>query len=163
MPTAFESSWRNVLSAAEEAAGGASGYMFVSTGSGFGYPIIITEYRVSQNEKVQVLEAFKERIHAYAFGRAVGQATISGMSLEHTGTNSKHRKFGSKFLASWRDRYRALAAAKRGALVAISGPGNNMVIRGVSDNVEYGLSSQQSNLLSFSMRILIVDSATGIG
>jgi hypothetical protein len=160
MSTAFESSWRNVLTAAEESGGGGAGYIFVS--AGFGYPIVITEYRVSQNEKVQVLEAFKERIHAYAFGRAVGQAVIQAVSLENSASNPRHASFGSKFLAGWRDQLRALSAAKKGSLVSISGPGNNMVIRGISDNVSWNIVSTQSNLVSFSMNLLIVDSATGI-
>jgi len=160
MAIPFEDNWRNVL-AADEDGGDAKGYIAVDP-AGFGFPIIITRYQVNLNEKTHVLEAFKQKIHAYAFGRAVGQAIIEGMSLENS-QNKAHSKFNSQMLAAYESKYRAFAAAKAGKLVKISGPGSGLAIAGVANGLQFQITGTQSNIIQFTLPLIIVDSTLGVG
>lgn len=162
MPTLFEDNWRNVLAASEgrEDRASAEGYIIVSP-LGFGFPIIITQYMVNLGEKVHVLEAFKENVHVYAFGKAVGQAVIQGASLEGP-TNKEHTVFNSQLLNAYQTKLRALAAAKSGNLVEISGPGDNAVA-GVATGLQFQLEGQLSSVIRFTMNLILVDTAIGIG
>jgi hypothetical protein len=103
-----------------------------------GYPVIISRFDYSSSEKVQVVEAFKEYIHLYAFGRAASQVQIQGHCLN----------IGDDFSGSvptlrqvYQDQLRAFKAAQGGGLISIVGPIG--VLKGVATSLSFGIAAGQ--------------------
>lgn len=154
----FEGGWQSVLPAKTDG-GPTTGMVRINPG-GFTFPFIFTNYSVNLNEKIQVLETFKEFIHLYAFGKAAGQAQIQGQLLEGRG-NTRHSQLGPGLLSVYEKQLRALQLAKSGKLAIISGPGNT-IIKGVVNNLNYSITGATSNILTFTLNLIIVSSALGV-
>jgi hypothetical protein len=117
-----------------------------------GYPVIISRFEYSASEKVQVVEAFKEYIHLYSFGRAASQVQIQGYCLN----------IGDDFSGSvpplktvYQQQLRAFKAAQGGGMVSIVGPIG--VLKGVAVNMSFSISSGQDSLMNFAMAFIVLD------
>lgn len=120
-----------------------------------GYPVIISRFEYAASEKVQVVEAFKEYIHLYAFGRAASQVQIQGHCLN----------IGDDFSGSavplksvYQQQLRAFKAAQGGGMVSIVGPIG--VLKGVAVNMSFSISSGQDSILNFAMAFIVLDGSS---
>ena len=129
---------------------GAQGYFKVQ---GYpGYPVIITRFEYSASEKLQIVEAFKEYIHLYAYGRAASQVQIQGHCLN----------IGDDFSGSvpslkeiYQSQLRAFKVAQSGGLISIVGPVG--VLKGVAVNMSFGIAAGQDGVFNFSMGFVVLD------
>ena len=179
MPNLFERSWQSVVSGSVDANGRSTGYIRISTGGGegaglsdggggnVGFPALFTHYSVVLNEKVQVLETFNEFIHIYAFGRAVGRATLGGQVVASGGSL---RGIQSSVIGPYEGTLRARVLADAGNLAIISGPGG-VTMQGVVVSAGFSVSTEgggNDNVASFSLEMYVTGgqdssiSATGV-
>ena len=155
----FSGSWRNTFGA-RTSTERSSGVIRLRP-TGLTFPVIFNSYRVILNEKVQVLESFKEVVHVFAFGKGAGQAVLTGFVLAHGTRNPSHRRLNSRLMRKYEKGLRAFKTAKAGRVVTISGPGD-MILRGVAVGLEISLSAETQGFASFSLRFILTSSAQGI-
>jgi len=120
-----------------------------------GYPVIISRFEYGASEKIQVVEAFKEYIHLYAFGRAASQVQIQGHCLN----------IGDDFAGSavplkavYQLQLRAFKTAQQGGLIGIVGPIG--VLKGVAANLSFSIMGGQDGLLNFGMSFIVLDGSS---
>ena len=157
--TLFSNSWRNTFGS-KSSTQGASGMIRLRP-TGLTFPVIFSGYQVAFNEKIQVLESFKDVTHVFAFGKAAGSATLSGHVLANGNSNPLQRKLKEKLFQVYDTKLRAFKAAKEGKLVMVSGPGN-MVIQGVVIGLSMDMSAQLESVANFVLNMVITTSAQGI-
>jgi hypothetical protein len=153
----FERSWKSVVTSSVDSKSEKVGYIRISSGRGSGEslssPVIFTAYQGMLREKVQALETFNEFVHVYCFGRAVGQATLSGRILATDGTLDA---FKDTLLDTYENTLRARKLAENGALAIISGPGG-AVLQGVVTQLSFSVSSEGGggdNAMQFTLQLL---------
>jgi len=120
------------------------------------FPVIFTEYRLSKREKVQIVEAFSEAVHLYAFGGGVDRLMLSGHILTDVSSG------GSLVVSPYDSGLRAFQAAKQGQLVVVTG-GGGTVFPGVVDSLEFGVSSAANNMSNFQLSMIGSKSAYYVG
>lgn len=155
MPEVFGSGRGNLR--ASGGGGGNGGYIRISPG-GLGFPVIFRQFSAQLQEKIQVLETFKEFIHIYAFGKGAGRATLSGSILSCGGGPPNANKVANAYQNS----LRARALAKSGSLATISGPGS-FVVRGVIDSMSISIAAETHNMADFTLNMIIASSVSGAG
>ena len=149
MGSLFNSSFKHV-GRASLAGSGAQAYFKVQ---GYpGYPVIISRFEYGASEKIQVVEAFNEYIHVYAFGRAASQVQIQGHCLN----------VGDDFQASapvlksvYQQELRAFKAAQNGGMISIAGPVG--VLKGIATNLSFAISAGQDGVINFGMNFVVLD------
>ena len=119
---------------------------------GFNTPVIFTSYRINFNEKIQILNCFKEKIHAYAFGKDAGQAMVEGILLSFCGS--------PPFVANLARAYDAIRAYK-GKLCTITSAGG-FTIRGIINSFALGLVANNDAVASFSLSMIVLSSVVGL-
>ena len=149
MGSLFDTSFRKVARAAL-AGSGAPGYFKVQ---GYpGYPVIISRFEYGASEKVQVVEAFKEYIHLYAFGRAASQVQIQGHCLN---VGDDFSGSAPTLKSAYQNQLRAFKAAQGGGLISIVGPVG--VLKGVANSLAFNISSGQDSIINFGMSFIVLD------
>ena len=139
-----------------------SGMISLSSGENdiFTFPIIIESFSSDITEKVQIVEAFNEVVHFFAYGKGVGKVSISGCVFsidEKFLTNS----LNTGLISQYEKKLRAFKVAKDGKLILISGPGG-VVLKGAASHFTYNIHGRTNSMIQFNMTFLIVDSIMGI-
>jgi len=119
-----------------------------------GFPILITQFQYEAQENIQVVEAFKEFIHVYAFGRRHGTISIAGVSL-NVGDNFASAQ---ALKGVYENQMRAFKVAQSGQMTTISGPLG--VLKGVATNLSFNIAGGADNIFNFQMGFIVVDSSS---
>jgi len=150
MVDVYENSYKAVL----QVPGKDTGVISVSAGGeDIVFPVIFTNFNANFSEKIQVVSAFGEHIHIYAFGKNAGNASISGI-IGNQDAEFVFPGFKANYLDLY-ERVRAYSAASSGTLLKISGPGN-CAMKAIAQGTNFGLTGDSYSTINFSLNLIIV-------
>ena len=116
------------------------------------YPVVVTAYSLTKQEKIQIIESFADSFHIYPFGKKPDVLALAGHLLSETGDATAGKDIESPYV----DKIRAFSSAKSGELVKVSGPGD-MMFTGIAENIRIDATSNTPALMSFNMTLREVD------
>ena len=120
------------------------------------YPIIITAYSLSKQEKIQIIEAFSDSFHIYPFGKKADVLILAGYLLSDINKNKEHGNANENIIVPYENKLRAFASAKSGDLVKVNGPGD-LTFTGIADTIRIDATADTPALMSFNMSLREVE------